>query len=54
VITPVAGLAFIVLCAIVVCALFRKREIKAGIKIPFVTFFFEANDHGDGTRPDKK
>jgi hypothetical protein len=59
VITPVAGLIFIVLCVIVLCvivlsALYRKREVKASLKIPFVTFSLEANDHGDDPRPAKK
>jgi hypothetical protein len=53
-VTPAAGLVFIVLAAIVLYALSRKREVKAGLKIPFITFFFEANDHGDDPRPARK
>jgi len=37
----------IVLVAVVVLrALNQGRNVKAGLKIPFATFFFEASNHG--------
>jgi hypothetical protein len=55
VIASVAGLIFVVLwAAIVLYALTRKREVKAGLRIPFVTIFFEANDHGQDPQPPPK
>lgn len=45
-IASAAGLVFMFLCAaILLYALSRKRQVKAGLKIPFATFFFEANDN---------
>jgi hypothetical protein len=38
--------------AIIGYALYQRREVKVGLKIPFVAFFFEAKDHEDG--PAKK
>jgi hypothetical protein len=32
---------------IVLRALNQRRNVKAGLKIPFATFFFEASDQGD-------
>jgi len=28
-------------------ALYQRREVKVGLKVPFVSFFFEAKDHED-------
>jgi hypothetical protein len=51
----VAAVGVLLFAAIVLCALSRKREVKACLKIPFIiTFFFEANDHGDHPRPTRK
>jgi hypothetical protein len=54
-IAPAAFLVFVVLLSagILLYALSRKREVKAGLKIPFATFFFEASDNGVDVRPEK-
>ncbi len=44
----------VLFAAIVLYALHQKREVKAGLKIPFATFFFEAKGHGDDPQPAKK
>ncbi len=31
---------------LVLRALSQGRDVKAGLKIPFATFFFEVSDHG--------
>ena len=57
---PLAGLVLLLGClavilvfaGIVVYALYQRREVKAGLKIPGATFFFRATGGVDG--PHKK
>ena len=39
---------------IVLYALHQKRDVKAGLKIPFASFLFEAKDHRDNPESLKK
>ncbi len=36
--------------AVIAYALSRGRGVRTGLKIPFATFFFEANDRDDGSQ----
>jgi hypothetical protein len=45
-------LVVLIFAGIVVYALYQRREVKAGLKIPGATFFFEAK--GSGDEPVKK
>ena len=38
-------LVVVVFGVLVLRALNQGRDVKAGLKIPFATFFFEASDH---------
>lgn len=44
------GLALYGHYATIVYALYQRREVKVGLKIPFVACFFEAKEHGDKLR----
>lgn len=44
----------LMLCAhygVIAYALYHRREVKVGLKIPFAAFFFEAKDHQDSPQP---
>ncbi len=43
----VVVLMIVLFGVIVLRALNQRRNVKAGLKIPFATFFFEATDHDD-------
>ncbi len=44
----------VLFAAIVLYALYQRREVKAGLKIPFATFFFEAKDREHNPQTAKK
>jgi hypothetical protein len=50
------GCLFIALlvAGIILYALYLRRDVKAGLKIPFATFFFEAKEHRDDSESLKK
>jgi hypothetical protein len=41
-------LAVVLFAGIVAYALYQRREVRAGLKIPGAAFFFEAKDHEQG------
>jgi hypothetical protein len=44
----------LLVAAIVLYALYKKRDVKAGLKFPFAAFFFEAKGHEQDSQPAKK
>jgi len=49
------ALAVLLACSVIIFfALSRKGEVKANLKIPFASFFIEANDRPDSPGTAKK
>jgi hypothetical protein len=48
------GVVILLFTGIILYALYQRRDVKAGLKIPFATFFFEAKDRGDDPESLKK
>jgi hypothetical protein len=50
-----AGFLVVVLfAAILFYSLYQRRDVKAGVKIPFATFFFESTDRRNDPPKDQK
>ncbi len=52
--TLVGCLVVVLFAAIVFYALYQRRDVKAGVKIPFVAFFFETTDPRDDPPEERK
>jgi len=54
-ILTLAGFLVVVLfAAILFYALYQRRDVKAGVKIPFAAFFFETTNRRDDPPKDRK
>jgi hypothetical protein len=48
--TLVGCLVVLLFAALLFYALYQRRDVKAGLKIPFAAFFFEATDRKDDSQ----